>query len=288
MLLETAMEELPLLAFSLLLPISVVAFGLMGLVRGISGSEDESLTCTLDKLMAIPVITTVLGLVSAMLHVGYPLHIFFMILQVGTSPLSNEILVCGGGAGVAILYWIFAMMRHPGAKTHLICGIIVTLVGLTCGVFTGLACMISTVPTWNTPFAPVGQCFGTLLGGCVYAALMLAVAKHEESKAASLMLAVLAIVGALGVIAVVFAQGSMIVSVMNSGGMTLAAHMGDYRAFAGAGALCIVAGLVAWQAGVRKGGLRLALTSIGALAVLVGLVCIRIDFYGIYLSAGLF
>ena len=106
-------------------------------------------------------------------------------------------------------------------------------------------------------------------------------------KNGTLLLTVCGIVGALGAIAVVFAQAGVASAATSSAGVTLSALMGEYNTFAIAGSICAVAGVAAWlHAAFRNRSM--ALYAIGCVLAVVALFLIRIDFYGIFLNVGLF
>ena len=280
MLLANASSEVALLIFSLLVPLGVTAAGLTGVVRGFATGNEEEAGQKADMLLLVPVAMIVIGLISAILHVSSASHIFGMANGFGRSPLSNEIVVCGVSAVVAIA-------KHPAKGLHLGLGAAVCVLGLVSAAFTGLAYMIPTVPTWNTAFAPLGQLFAALLGGSAIASLLLAVAGYKEAKNGTLLLAACGIVGALGAIAVVFAQAGVASTAMSSAGITLSALMGEYNTFAIAGSICAVAGVAAWlHAAFRNRSM--ALYAVGCVLAVVALFLIRIDFYGIFLNVGLF
>ncbi|MBE6472645.1 MAG: hypothetical protein E7Z99_03570 [Coriobacteriaceae bacterium] len=287
MLLANASGEVALLIFSLLVPLGVTAAGLTGVVRGFATGNEEEAGQKADMLLLVPVAMIVIGLVSAILHVSSASHIFGMANGFGRSPLSNEIVVCGVSAAVAIVYAIVAIAKHPAKGLHLGFGAAVCVLGLVSAVFTGLAYMIPTVPTWNTAFAPLGQLFAALLGGSAIASFLLAIAGYQEAKNGTLLLAACGIVGALGAIAVVFAQAGVASAATSSAGATLSALMGEYNMFAIAGSICAVAGVAAWLHAAFRNRSK-ALYAVGCALAVVALFLIRIDFYGIFLNVGLF
>lgn len=287
MLLANASSEVALLIFSLLVPLGITAAGLTGVVRGFATGNEEEAGKKADMLLLVPVVMIVAGLISAITHVGSAGHIFGMANGLGHSPLSNEIVVCGVSAVVAIAYAVVAMVKHPAKGLHLGFGAAVLVLGLVSAIFTGLAYMIPTVPTWNTAFAPLGQLFAALLGGSAIAALILAIAGYEEARNGTMLLAACGVIGAVGAIAIVFAQAGAASAATTSAGATLAALMGEYNMFAIAGSICAVAGVAIWLHGAFKSR-NLAFFAIGCALAVIALFLIRIDFYGIFLNAGIF
>ena len=183
-----------------------------------------------------------------------------MFAGLGSSPLSNEIACAGLSIAVAAVYVVFALVKHPGAGAHKGFGIALLVLGLATAVMTGLAYAIRTIPTWDGAFGWAGQLCLALLAGSALAALMLA-AGNAFGKKATNVLAACAVVGGIGVIAVVFAQGSVAGSVTSSAGCTVACG--------------------------RVKVSPTVLTAVAVACAIVAAVLVRIDFYGIYLTVGL-
>ena len=278
MLFEAASSEIPLLIFSVLVPMGVTAAGLVGFVRSSMELSDESAK-KMDTMLIIPAILTITGLACSFAHLGSPSHVFGMASGIGSSPLSNEIVVAGISIAAAIVYWIFAIAKHPEAGTHKIFGIICIVLGLVTALFTGLAYMVPTIATWNSPVSAVCQMFAALLGGAAVAALVFALAGAKANK----LIGLCALIGCVGASVMVLVQGVMAGGVVNSAGLTVAAAMSQYWIVA-------VIGIVAAAAGAflvfKKDGT--AMMAVAAVCALVGLVLIRVCFYGIFLSVGLF
>lgn len=286
MLFQTAQSEIFLLIFSLLVPCGIVAMGVAGLVRGTAEGLDESAGKRFEKLLVVPAAFIVVGLIAAVAHVGYPAHIFDMANGFGMSPLSNEIVVAGCSAVVALVYWIVSLAKHPSERYHRGFGVAVLILGIFTAVMTGFAYMMPTIQTWNTPLAWIGQFFNACLGGSVLGALVLEISDVRE-KSATKVLAIAAMVAAAGAAVCVFAQGSVASGAMTSAGATLASSMGAYYGCAVAALVCMVAAVAAWLVPARKGKANVASIVVALVLVAIALVLIRIDFYGIFLTVGI-
>lgn len=287
MLFQTASSELPLLLFSVLLPMGLAGAALTSLVRGLVAEQGEAAGKKLDILATIPVAVALVGLVCAVFHLGSPAHMFGMAAGIGASPLTNEIMVAGVAIVLLVVFWLVGLLKHSGKSVQLIFGAVLAVAAVAVAVATGLAYAIPTIVTWNTPYGWLGQVFLTLVGGSALAAFVLALGGIADKKAGAL-LAACAVVGAVGAAVVVFVQGSFAASVITSAGTTLAAVMGDYNLFAGIGSVLVIAGaaLVATCA-VKFAEPKPAFAVIALVLVLVGLLLIRADFYGIYTTVGL-
>lgn len=282
MLFEAASSEISLLIFSVLVPMGITAMGLVGLVRASLGLSEE-VAKKADTMLAIPAIVTIIGLIASFTHLGSPSHVFGMATGIGSSPLSNEIVVAGIAIVVAIVYFIFALVKHPAENVHKVFGIALIVLGLVCALFTGLAYMMPTIATWDSPVGAVSQMCAALFGGAALAALVLALAGAKGNK----QLGFCAVDGAAGVAILVLVQGGMAGGVTNAAGLTLASVMGQYWVVAVIGIVfAAVAAFLVFKNTAKEGAV--SKMAIAAVAALVALVLVRICFYGIFLSVGLF
>ena len=282
MLFETASSAISLLVFSILVPMGVTAMGLVGLVRASLGLDEEAAKKA-DTLLSVPAVVTIVGLIASFTHLGSPFHVFGMVSGIGSSPLSKEIVIAGMAILVALVYWIFTLVKHPEEAVHKVFGIALVVLGLICALFTGLAYMIPTIVTWNSPVGAISQVCAALFGGAVLAALVLALANAKVDKA----LGVCALVGAAGVAVMLLVQGGLYGGVVNAAGLTLSAVMGQYWVVAVIAIVCAaVAAFLVFKNAAKDGAVTMM--AVAAVAALIALVLVRICFYGIFLSVGLF
>lgn len=283
MLFENASAEIALLLFTLLVPAGITALAAMACVRGFFPEADEAAARKADRLTTLPAVVMLVGLVCSFFHLGSPGHVFNMFSGIGTSPLSNEIIVAAIAIVAGAAYWIICLVKGMPAATQKICGIVLAILALLCTVFTALAYSIPTIPTWNTPFSIVSQLGLALLGGSALAATSFAIAGYKLSTQAALVLKVCGAVGLAGVAIDLVGQAAVSGAAVGSAGAMLASVMGD---FALVGIVCLVlcaVGYALWICGKGKA----APVCIGMICVMVGLALMRVDFYGTFLSAGL-
>ena len=163
------LTDFSMIVFTVLAQMSVGAFVVLGVVhlvaraRGRNAEEVDRLT---DPALYAIGVTLVLGLLASVLHLGNPVNVFNVILNVGTSWLSNEIAF---GLGFAALGFAFAAAQwfkvgSAGARQ--------VLAGLTALVGLGLVFSMSmiyftldAVPAWNTWTTPVQFFITTFLLG---------------------------------------------------------------------------------------------------------------------------
>lgn len=282
MLFENASAELALLLFTLLVPVGVMALALMACTRGFLAADGGAARAA-DRLATLPAVVMIAGLVCSFFHLGAPAHVFGMMAGLGHSPLSNEIIVAAIAIVIGVVYWVICLAKGLNAGGHKAFGIVLLVAAVACAVFTGTAYSMPTIPTWDTPYNWVGQLGLALLGGAVLAGASLAVAGYELDKRARCLLLGCGAVGLVAVAAVLIGQGAVAGAAAGSLGGLPAAVMADY---ASAGIGCVVlcaAGYALWACSRD----RAALACVAAVCVLVGLALMRVDFYGVFLSAGL-
>lgn len=285
MLFETASHELPLLIFTLLVPMGLAGSSLVFLARGLGGESRSSKK--LDTLGVVPVAFLVVGLIASFFHLGSPQRAFGMVGGLGTSPLSNEIVVAGASIAVAVVLWIVSVAKHPEGKIQLYFGVMMGVLALASAVFTGLAYAIPTIIVWNSPCGWISQVFLALAGGASIAALVLSIAGENGSTIGKIVSAC-AIVGAVGAAITVLAQGAIAADALSSAGTTLASAMGSYWTCAVIGAIlaCVAAALVA-VGFVKSSSPKPAAAAIALVASVAAFALIRVCFYGTYLTVGL-
>lgn len=283
MLFQNASAEIALLFFTLLVPTGIMALAAMALVRGLNPDASTEAARKAGKLTTLPAVVMLIGLACSFLHLGHVGSVFFMLSGTGHSPLSNEILVAAIAIAIGVIYWILCLVKTLPASTHKVFGIVLLIVALICAFFTGTAYSIDTIPTWNTAFNWIGQISLSLLGGSALAAASLAIAGFQLGNAGKILLTALGGIGLIGVAVTLVCQASLAAAAVSSVGALTASTMTDYAMVAAASIILCAIGYALLICG--KG--NTALVCIGAVCVLVGLALMRVDFYGVYLSAGL-
>lgn len=288
----SAFAELPLALFSTLAPMGAGAFLILAILFSTTNVEEDAAR-RIDKLTAIPVGLVIVGFIAAFFHLADPLHAFGVFAGIGSSPLSNELAAGCLFALVMLAYWIAAMMGK--LKTGVRRGLLwaCAVLGIVFAWFTGAAYMIDTIPSWNTVAGPVQLVGFALIGGVAASVLVLALAKHAQAlKTPPLKTAVLAVTAAGLVLAIggVAAQAAAVSGMTNAlvSGQDL---VGSVMLAIICGIICLVGTGVCDAFAVRGSGAgegALAGASWGAAVLaLVGILLVRLAFYGMQLSAGL-
>lgn len=287
---ETAFAEMPLALFSTLAPVGAGAFLVLAMALSTAKPDADALR-RIDRFTAIPVALVVVGFIAAFFHLASPLNAFGVFAGVGRSPLSNELVAGCIFAVVMLAYWIWALTgKMPeGARKGLVWA--TAALGLVFALFTGMAYMIDTIPSWNTFAGPVQMLGFALLGGAAVGVLVLTLAGcAEQLKAGALKTAVLAVL----VAGLVLGIGGFAVQAMAASGMSNALVSGaDLVASATmaivCGIICLVGTGVCDTFAVRgMGAGALVGVSVGAVALaLVGILLMRLAFYAMQVSVGI-
>ena len=132
------MEHAPLAIFTTLAPMAAASFVVLAYVF-LAGKPSAEEAKRLDKWTALPAVFMALGMIASFFHLANPMNALFVFSGVGSSPLSNELLVTVVFAVVALVYWILGLAgKLPatgGARTVLLLVLAVgsVLQALFCG-----------------------------------------------------------------------------------------------------------------------------------------------------------
>lgn len=214
---EIAFSEMPLALFSTLAPIGASAFAALA-VALLTTSFDAERLKRIDRMTALPAAFVIVGFIASFFHLASPLNAFGVFAGVGSSPLSNEIVVGCVFCVLMLVYWIAALAGKlpEGARKGLV--VAVALLGLVFAVFTGMAYVMDTIASWNTPAVPAQLLGFALAGGMALGALTLGAAGCGAELGASplkVAVAVLAVAGAVIALAAVALRVSAVSALAN-------------------------------------------------------------------------
>ena len=167
---DMAMSEISLVLFTTIAPSGAVAVALMALFS-LGARADAGAQARIDQCAWVPLAITLVGLVSSATHLGNPANALYVLLGVGSSPLSNEVAAAVVFLGLAGVRWMLSFARRPlrALKAALSCLTVAAAAVFVTAV--AFAYDAVTVPTWNTPYVPASLWLNALCGG---PALMLA------------------------------------------------------------------------------------------------------------------
>lgn len=276
-------SETALAVFTTLAPMGACSFIVIALAF-LKGSVEEGGYRRLDKATLIPLVTCIVGFIGAALHVANPLAAFGVFAGIGRSPLSNEVAIGLVFLVLAIVYWILAYwgaLKEGARKAFLI---VLAIAAVVFAAFCGMAYLIGTVPTWNTPWTVVQMLGYGLLGGGIMGVLALRVGGVEVSGALKTgALAVTAVGGLLGIVGF----GGQIAAVSDMRNI-MGAAIDLVPAIWAFFALVVIAAVVGVLVqALAKKQLRPAPLVTAALVFVVCVFFARIGFYGLFMSMAL-
>ena len=282
------MAEMPLALFTTLAPIGAGAFIALAVAFFTTKFSDEQLK-KIDRMTTIPVVVLVAGFICAFFHLASPMHAFGVFAGLGASPLSNELLAGVVFAVLAIVYWFVALAGKLGEGARKGFSAVVAVMAVVFACFTGVAYMMETIASWNTPMVPVAVLGFSLLGGVSLGVLVLALsgALEDAAKGGFKMAALVVLV-----IGLVLGVAGLLVQVMSVSGMGNALVDGaDLVAAASApmwiGVVCMVVAAAAAFMALRNTK-STALAAAAPVLAIVGVFAARLAFYAVQLSVGLY
>ena len=212
---EAAFAELPLALFTTLAPMGAGAFIALALAFFTTTFTDDQVK-KIDRMTLIPFVVVLVGFAASFFHLASPLHAAGVFAGIGSSPLSNEILVGSLFVVLALVYVILALAGKlsGGARKGFVAVVAVAAAVFAC--FTGMAYMMETIASWNSPLVVVQLLGFALLGGMPLGTLVLGLAGAlPDALKGSFKTAGIVVAAAGAVLAI----GGFCVQVMGVGGM---------------------------------------------------------------------
>lgn len=285
---EAALNELPLALFTTLAPMGAGAFVALACALFTTTFSDEQLR-KIDRFMAIPLIVVLAGFVASFFHLASPLHAPLVFAGVGSSPLSNEIVAGCIFTVLAVVYWIMGVTGKLPASARKGFAVVVAVAAIVFACFTGLAYVMDTIASWNSPLVPVQFAGFALTGGMALGALVLTLAGAlDDAAKGSFKTVALAVVAAGVVLAVVaFCAHVMGVSGLSNALENGADLVSEVTSFVVLAAVLLAASGVATVLAVR-GMSPTALSLVAVVLAVAGIFVARLVFYAVQLSVGLY
>ena len=170
--------HLQLLLFTVLGPGGALGFVAVSAFV-VAAPKDAPWLFRLQRCLLLPIALCMLGLVIAATHLGTPRNALYVLLGVGRSPLSNEMVATIAFLALSWLFWLMLATRRlpvPVSKAWVAAASVAAL-AMVCE--TALAYSIETIPAWNSPVAPWMFWMGALVLGCAVAFCTLRIARVE-------------------------------------------------------------------------------------------------------------
>ncbi len=284
---EAAFNELPLALFTTLAPIGAGAFVTLALAFLTSSFSDEQ-TKRIDRMTLVPLAVVIVGFAASFFHLASPLHAFNVFSGTGHSPLSNEILVGSIFVVLAVAYTVAALAGKLTGRARTAFSAVVAVAALVFACFTGMAYLMETIASWNTPLVPVQLVGFALVGGAALGELVLALAGAlGDALRGGFKTAVvgMALVGALMAVVGLGGQALGVSSLANPlvSGADLVATVMPWLVCALVCLVIAAAGAVAAAIGKSP----LAAASLAVVLAVAGVFVARLVFYAMQMSVAL-
>ena len=125
-----------------------------------------------------------IGFIASVLHLGSPLRAFNSLNRIGASGLSNEIASGALFFAVGGIGWLLAVLNKLPAGLRALWLIVTMVLGMVFVWMMTLVYQIDTVPTWYNGYTTLSFFLTMLLGGPLFAALLLAASGVTLSRVA--------------------------------------------------------------------------------------------------------
>lgn len=225
-----------------------------------------------------------IGFMASVLHLGSPLRAFNSLNRIGSSALSNEIAAGSVFFAVGGFWWLVSAIGKMPPAVGKIWLIVSQILGLVFVWAMTRVYQIDTVPTWYTGYTTLAFFLTLALGGPLFAALLLRVAKAPGQRALAAAASVLALLVSM---AVVVLQSNELAAI-HSSVQQASALLPDYGSLQVWRLVLVAAGLGCWICPLvrRQEPKTLALFA-GIILVVLGELLGRGLFYGLHMTAGM-
>ena len=174
-------RQLTLALFTTLAPAGSICIILL-LIYGLFFIKDTATKKHLHHFLIVPLAFCLIGLIASTNHLGKPSNALYVLMGVGRSPLSNEVLASAVFVGMTWIYWLAGFSKKIEIKHLRIALPFVIVAGLAQIWFTSFAYNINTISTWSLIYTQVNQILSALIGGSVLFIFTLAFAKIGQNR----------------------------------------------------------------------------------------------------------
>ncbi|EPM9357746.1 dimethyl sulfoxide reductase anchor subunit family protein [Enterobacter ludwigii] len=275
-------HEWPLVIFTVFGQCVAGALIVMGLVW--LTEKDDAVKTRLVRSMFFLWLVMGIGFLASVLHLGSPLRAFNSLNRVGASALSNEIAAGSVFFAVGGFWWLVSVIGKMPPALGKILLVVSQILGVVFVWAMTRVYQIDTVPTWYTGYTTLGFFLTLVLGGPLFAALLLRVANTTYKSTFAASVSVLAL---LACVAVIVLQSNDLATI-HSSVQQASALLPDYGALQIWRIVLLAAGLGCWLCPLmrRQEPKALALFA-GVILVVVGELIGRGLFYGLHMTAGM-
>lgn len=275
-------HEWPLVIFTVFGQCVAGALIVMGLVW--LTEKDDAVKTRLVRSMFFLWLVMGIGFLASVLHLGSPLRAFNSLNRVGASALSNEIAAGSVFFAVGGFWWLVSVIGKMPPALGKIWLVVSQILGVVFVWAMTRVYQIDTVQTWYTGYTTLAFFLTLVLGGPLFAALLLRVANTTYKSTFAASVSVLAL---LACVAVIVLQSNDLATI-HSSVQQASALLPDYGALQIWRIVLLAAGLGCWLCPLmrRQEPKALALFA-GVILVVVGELIGRGLFYGLHMTAGM-
>ncbi|MGH1593681.1 dimethyl sulfoxide reductase anchor subunit family protein [Yersinia proxima] len=254
------MHELPLVFLTVLGQTAVGVFALVFLSHKLGLTTAQQL----KQANIVGLILMLVGLVIGALHVGQPLRAMNMLLGVGRSPMSNEIVLSSLFVAMACGTVFFSVMVK-NTVLAMLCNVAAVIFGLAFAWSITQVYQLTTVPNWDTSYTSLQLWMTVLVGGGAFAILTGA---RQVGATALLVGAIVTLVNKPGYLSFL--------------GQSSAELSSQQTVFWGVQILLLTLGIFVAAAALLKDRIPRATLAVSASALVIGELAGRIAFYNLW------
>lgn len=246
--------------------------------------KDDGVKMRIVRSMFFLWVVMGIGFMASVLHLGSPLRAFNSLNRIGSSALSNEIAAGSIFFAVGSFWWLLSAIGKMPATLGKVWMILSMVLGIVFVWAMTRVYQIDTVPTWYTGYTTLAFFLTALLGGPLFAVLLLRGAKAANSGAMAASVSVLALIATVAVIVLQSQQ----LGTIHSSVQQASALLPEYGSLQVWRILLLAAGLGCWLCPLlRRKDPKLVGLAAGFVLVVLGEFIGRGLFYGLHMTVGM-
>ncbi|WP_283171268.1 dimethyl sulfoxide reductase anchor subunit family protein [Curtanaerobium respiraculi] len=265
------MHDIPLLAFTCGLEVAVGVLAIVTIASFVDDREGYKTAACVSAACALA------AMLASLFHLGVPTRAILAITGFGSSPLSNEIVLVGAFAALAVLYAVLGFLPKVDTRIKKVVAVLGSCVGFASLIAVGIAYANAEVPLWDSMSTYIEPITAALSCGAV---IFLALYFKKINSTMMRIAGTIAI--AAVVLQVAYAVPDYAGLALGAGAAASSAQViASSSSALAAGWVLVGAGvsLSAWQVahGDNVGGVGMAWGAAGALTI--GQIIVRFFFY---------
>lgn len=148
-----ASSEITLVLLTAIAPSSALAYVIV-MMRLAFGHLPDDAYRALRKLLWIPLVLCMGGLIASATHLGNPSNALYVLSRVGASPLSNEVFSLSVFLGCAALYWLAGFAVERKRAFDAVMTVLTVAAAAVSLALVSFAYNVDTIVTWSNPIFP--------------------------------------------------------------------------------------------------------------------------------------